>query len=138
VPPVRALLPRIAIAVVALLAVAWSAVLWRDDRIGSDASSRLIMSERLTDAEWAREVERLRDAEFLDPSTRWPLARAGAYLLRDRPREAARVIESVLDREPENVEAWSLLRAATREIDPRRAAQARAELRRLSPPPGER
>jgi predicted Zn-dependent protease len=134
---VRALLPRIALAVVALLVVAWSAVLWRDDRIGSEASSRLIMSEQLTDAEWAREVERLRDAELLDPSTEWALARAGAYLLRDRPRDAAHAVESVLEREPENVEAWSLLRAATRDVDPKRSAQALAELRRLSPPPAE-
>jgi predicted Zn-dependent protease len=135
---VRALLPRIVLAVVALLVVAWSAVLWRDDRIGSEASSRLIMSEQLTDAEWAREVERLRDAELLDPSTKWPLARAGAFVLRDRPRDAARVVESVLEREPENVEAWIVLSRATREIDPRRAAQARAEILRLSPPPPER
>jgi predicted Zn-dependent protease len=138
VPPVPAVLPRIAIAVVALLVVAWSAVLWRDDRIGSEASNRLLRSEQLSDAEWAREVERLRDAELLDPSARWPLARAQAYLLRDRPRDAARVTESVLDREPENVEAWIVLREATREIDPRRAAQAAAEIRRLSPPPAER
>jgi predicted Zn-dependent protease len=135
---VRALLPRIAIAVVALLVVAWSAVLWRDDRIGSEASNRLLMSEQLTDAEWAREVERLRDAELLDPSTKWPLARAQAYLLRGRPRDAARLTESVLEREPENVEAWIVLREATREIDPRRAAQAGEEILRLSPPPAER
>ncbi|HEV3379131.1 MAG TPA: hypothetical protein VG126_17790 [Thermoleophilaceae bacterium] len=133
----RALIPRIAIAVVALLVIAWSAVLWRDDRIGSEASNRLLMSEQLSDAEWAREVERLRDAELLDPSTKWPLARAQAYLLRDRPRDAARLTESVLEREPENVEAWIVLREATREIDPRRAAQASAEIRRLSPPPAE-
>jgi predicted Zn-dependent protease len=138
VPRVRALLPRIAIAVVALLVVAWSAVLWRDDRIGSEASNRLLMSEQLTDAEWAREVERLRDAELLDPSTKWPLARAQAYLLRGHPRDAARLTESVLEREPENVEAWIVLREATREIDPRRAAQAGEEILRLSPPPAER
>jgi predicted Zn-dependent protease len=138
VPRVRALLPHIAIAVVALLVIAWSAVLWRDDRIGSEASNRLLMSEQLTDAEWAREVERLRDAELLDPSTKWPLARAQAYLLRGRPRDAARLTESVLEREPENVEAWIVLREATREIDPRRAAQAGEEILRLSPPPAER
>jgi hypothetical protein len=135
---VHALLPRIAIAVVALLVIAWSAVLWRDDRIGSEASNRLLMSEHLTDAEWAREVERLRDAELLDPSTKWPLARAQAYLLRGRPRDAARLTESVLEREPENVEAWIVLREATREIDPRRAAQVGEEILRLSPPPAER
>src|SRR5688572_9524083 len=74
VPPVPALLARIAIAVVALLVVAWSAVLWRDDRIGSEASNRLLVSKQLSDAEWAREVERLRDAELLDPAPggRWP------------------------------------------------------------------
>ena len=69
-PSVPALLARIAVAVLALLVMAWSAVLWRDDHIGAEASNRLLMTDQLTDAEWAREVERLRDAELLDPSTR--------------------------------------------------------------------
>jgi predicted Zn-dependent protease len=130
----RSALPRAAIALVALAAVAWSAVLWRGERIGQDASDRIIMNHDLSDAEWAREVERLRDAELLDPSTKWPVAQAGALLQRGRAAEAARVIEDVVEREPDNVEAWIVLREATEGRDPRRAAEARAEIRRLSPP----
>jgi Tetratricopeptide repeat len=134
VPPVLALLPRIAVAVVALLVVAWSAVLWRDDRIGRDSSNRIIMNQDLSDAEWAHEVDRLRDAELLDPSTKWPVARAGALLQRGHRERAARVIEDVVEREPDNLEAWIVLREATEGRDPRRAAQAHMEIRRLRPP----
>ena len=130
----RSVLPRAAIALVALAVVAWSAVLWRDERIGEDASNRIIMNQGLGEAEWARELERLRDAELLDPSTKWPVAQAGALLQRGRQAEAARVIEDVVEREPDNVEAWIVLREATEGRDPPRAAQARMEIRRLSPP----
>ncbi len=130
----RSVLPRAAIALVALAAVAWSVVLWRGERIGRDASSRIIMNQGLSDAEWAREVERLRDAELLDPSTKWPVARAGALLQRGRRADAARVIEDVVQREPDNVEAWIVLREAAEGRDPRQAARARMEIRRLSPP----
>ena len=130
----RSTLPRAAIALLAIALVAWSAVLWRDERIGQAASSRIIHNPQLSDSDWAREVERLRDAELLDPSTKWPVARAGALLQRGRRAAAARVIEDVLEREPANVEAWIVLREATRGRAPERAAQARAELRRLNPP----
>jgi Tetratricopeptide repeat len=125
---------RAAIALVALAIVAWSAVLWRGDRIGRDASDRIIMNQDLSDADWEREVERLRDAELLDAGTRWPVARAGALLQRGHRAEAARVIEDVVEREPDNLEAWIVLREAAEGRDPRRAARAHREIRRLSPP----
>ena len=130
----RSVLPRAAIALVALAVVAWSAVLWRGERIGRDASNRIIMNQDLSDAEWAGEVERLRDAELLDPGTKWPVARAGALLQRGHAAAAARVIEDVVEQEPDNVEAWIVLREAAEGRDPRQAARARREIRRLSPP----
>jgi hypothetical protein len=130
----RSVLPRAAIALVALAVVAWSAVLWRGERIGSEASNRIIMSQRLSEADWAHEMERLRDAQLLDPSTKWPVARAGALLHRGDRAGAARVIAEVLDREPDNLEAWIALRESTEGRQPRVAARAREEIRRLSPP----
>lgn len=130
----RSVLPRAAIALVALAVVAWSAVLWRGERIGRDASNRIIMNQDLSDAEWAGEVERLRDAELLDPGTKWPVARAGALLQRGHAAAAARVIEDVVEQEPDNVEAWIVLREAAEGRDPLQAARARREIRRLSPP----
>lgn len=130
----RSVLPRAAIALAALAVIAWSAVLWRGERIGRDASNRIIMNQDLSDAAWAGEVERLRDAELLDPGTKWPVARAGALLQRGHAAAAARVIEDVVAQEPDNVEAWIVLRAAAEGRDPRQAARARREIRRLSPP----
>jgi predicted Zn-dependent protease len=129
----RSVLLRAALALVAAALVAWSAVLWRDDRIGSDASDRIIRNAELSEAAWAHEMERLRDAELLDPSTRWAVARAGALYQRGRLEASARVLEDVLEEEPENLEAWLYLREVVRGRDPAREAQARAAIRELNP-----
>jgi predicted Zn-dependent protease len=134
----RSVLPRVAIAVVAIALVAWSAVLWRGERIGSAATDRILRNPDLADAAWEHEIERLRDAELFDPSTQWQVNRAAALLQRGRIGEARRVIEEVVESEPDNLEAWLVLRAVARGRDPARAAQAEAEVRRLNPRPGER
>jgi hypothetical protein len=131
----RTVLPRAAVALVAVLLVAWSAVLWRGDRIGSDASDTLIRNADLPEAAFASEMERLRDAELLDPSTRWPVARAGALYQRGRFEQSARVLEDVLEEEPDNLEAWIYMREVAEGRDPARAAEARAAIRRLNPAP---
>jgi hypothetical protein len=131
----RSTLPRAAIALVALALVVWSAVLWRDETIGSAAVDRILRNPGLSDAAWGREMERLRDAELLNPSTNWAIARAGALLQRGSPEAAGRVIEDVVAREPDNLEAWLVLRRVMRGRDDERAAQARAEIRRLNPTP---
>jgi len=43
------------------------------------------------------------------------------------------VAESLLRDEPENIGAWGLLSQAAGTLDPARAAQAEAEIRRLDP-----
>jgi hypothetical protein len=124
---------RAAIALLAALVVGWSVVLWNGDRTGADASSRIIRNPGLGEAAWRHEMQRLRDAQLLDPSTRWPLARAGALYQRGRLDASVAVLEDVLEREPENLEAWVYLRAAARGRDPLRAARAEAAIRRLDP-----
>ena len=125
---------RVAIALVALLLFAWSAVLWRDERIGGAASERILRNPGMSDAEVAQALEDLRSADLLDPTTDWELARAGALLLRGDRREAVRLTENVLDREPDNLQAWVVLREASEGQDPARLAQANAEILRLNPP----
>jgi predicted Zn-dependent protease len=134
---VRTVLPRAAVALLAALLVAWSGVLWRGDRIGSDASDTLIRNADLPEAEFRHEMDRLRDAELLDPSTRWPVARAGALYQRGRFEESARVLDDVLEREPDNLEAWLYMREVAQDRDPARAAEAQAAIRRLNPTPPE-
>lgn len=132
-----AALLRAGLALAAALLVAWSAVLWRGDRVGSDASDRIIRNADLPEAAWALEIERLRDAELLDPSTRWPVARAGALYQRGRLEQSAEVLEGVLEKEPDNLEAWLYMREVVRGRDPVREAEARAAIRRLNPTPPE-
>jgi Tetratricopeptide repeat len=134
----RSTVPRAAIAALALALVAWSAVLWRDERIGSEAVDRILRNPGLSDAAWASEMERLRDAELLNPGPSWDTARAGALLQRGRPEAARRVIEDVVEREPDNLEAWVVVLDVTRGRDPARAAEARAAIRRLNPSPAGR
>lgn len=133
----RTALLRAAVAVFAALLVAWSGILWRGDRIGSDASDTLIRNADLSEAAFAHEMQRLRDAELLDPSTRWPVARAGALYQRGRFADAARVLDDVLEEEPDNLEAWLYMREVSRGRDPAREAEARAAIRRLNPAPPE-
>jgi cytochrome c-type biogenesis protein CcmH/NrfG len=131
---VPALLPRIALALIAVVLVAWAAVLWMDQRTGDAASDRLLANPRMAEADFREVLDDYRRAERLDPGTDWRLTRAGALVLRGEDNEAANLTETVLEREPDNLHAWLVLREATRGRDPRRAAQASAEIRRLDPP----
>lgn len=125
-------LTRALLALVAILLIAWFVVLFRNERIGSDAADRVFRDPGMSDSEWAHTLDQFRRAELLDPSTGWTVQRAGALLLRDR-RAAIRVADSVLHDEPDNFEAWLVVYRATRGRDARRASQAIAEVRRLDP-----
>jgi hypothetical protein len=127
--------PRIALALFAALVIAWSAVLWRNEVVGYDAADVIFGNPTMSDSEWAHSLDRLRDAELLDPSTKWRVSRANALLLRD-PGAAAQLARSVVEREPDNLEAWSVVYRATRESEPGRAAEALAQIMRLNPPLG--
>ena len=83
---VSSLVPRAAVALIALLIVAWAAVLWHNQRIGDDASDRLLANPRMAEADFQRVLDDYRRAESLDPGTDWRLTRAGALVLRDQPR----------------------------------------------------
>jgi hypothetical protein len=128
----RLLLPRIGLAVAAVLLIAWFAVLLRNERTGSYAQLRLHSDPEMSDRDWAHFIDRLRQAELLNPGSKWRVKRAAFLLLRDR-RDALRVADSVLRREPDNLGAWKVVRNAARGVDARRSAQADAAIERLSP-----
>jgi hypothetical protein len=123
---------RAALATLAVLVIAWTGVLLRDWRLGHGASLPLF-SPGLPPAQAARDVERLKDAELLNPDTRWRLARAKFYILLGDMDAAARTAEDLLRTEPDNLDAWGVVYRATRESDPRRSARAAAEIERLNP-----
>ena len=124
---------RVVLAFCAVLVVAWLGVLVRDERVGQDASGRVFTAQAPTESVVSDALDGLADAELLNPDPKWHMQRAGLLLLRDRPAEAARVAEDVVRRQPADVEAWQILLQATEGIDPRRAAEAWAAIKRLNP-----
>ena len=132
---VHARLPRVIIAVVATLLVAWFIVLARDQLIGSRASTRVAEDPAMSHASWLRAMDDLRDADLLNPGTEFTVARAATLMLHDRPA-AVRLADSILRREPDDVNAWSVVVAATRGRDQARFTEALRQFRRLSGSPG--
>jgi hypothetical protein len=125
---------RATLAVVAVLLIAWFAVLFRDHRIGG-AAARALFEVPATASERERALDRLEDAELLAPGNKWQTIRAG-YLLRHDNEAARELAERIVEAEPDNYSAWLVLMVATRGHDERRSTQALAEMRRLNPPPG--
>lgn len=132
--PERTPLPvRVALVAVALAAVGFLGIGLR--AAAPQAQGRELIGAELDGATYRRALSLFRDAQRLNPDTDPELLEAGLLLVAgEEPREAAAVIEGVVRREPENSKAWALLANATAEIDPRRAREARVELRRVKPP----
>jgi hypothetical protein len=128
----RAPLARMALAVVALLLVAWFTVLFRDNHIAQKASDRLHEDPGMSDAEWSHQLDQLRKADLLNPQSEWTMTRANYLLLRNK-RAARELAESVLRDEPDNLDAWRVVLFASRGRDPARASKALAEIERLDP-----
>jgi hypothetical protein len=131
---VNARLPRVAIAVVATLLIAWFTVLARDQLVGSQAADRVREDPAMSRAAWAHAIDDLRRADLLNPGSEFKVARAATLLLHDRAA-AVRVADSILRREPDNINAWSIVLAATRGRDAARFAEAARQFRRLSGSP---
>jgi hypothetical protein len=123
----------VALVFLSLLVLGWVGVLLRNYERGNEAALRGFFAPDLSQAERRRDLGLLADAQFLDPSSYWDLARANTLLISGDRRGAARAAEAVVHAEPENFSAWGLLRTATEESDPRRSAQAAATMERLNP-----
>ena len=123
---------RAALVVVAVVACVWLVVGWRSSHLVADAE-RPSGSAKID----AAELERRRD--MLDDARRWnpdptPDIREGQLLvIADRDREAVRLLQEVVEREPENYEAWLVLRQAAVRVDPPLSRRATLEALRLNP-----
>jgi predicted Zn-dependent protease len=127
------MLPRLLLAACAILVFAWVGVLVRDHYMGESAAQAVLYDQNLSDREFDRNIQRLADSRFLNPSSSADLVRGTYYLFRGRPGAAARVAEALVRSEPENVDAWQLLWRATRDNDPARSREAAAQVKRLNP-----
>jgi predicted Zn-dependent protease len=118
---------RAAVAVVAVLAIAWLGVMEHNVRRQADG---LAAAQRhdLTAAE-----ADFRAARTLNPSTAPDVSRAFLYARSGREARAAAVLEDVVRREPDNLTAWGVLYQFTKGHDPATAARALAARRRLDP-----
>ena len=119
------MLARVALAVVAIVVIAWLAVLARDVGLQERAA------ERSTRGELDGAAADLRRARFLNPDRELDLSLAVVQNGRDRREEAIALIADVARAEPDNVLAWELLSLYAR--DPSTVRRARAERRRLDP-----
>ena len=126
---------RIALGAVAVAALLWLGAGLRSaqlqDRAGEVAGDRRKALEPRVQEAFAL----LQRSRRFNPDARPLLFQAYLLLFIEARREqGVRLIERVIRREPENHLAWLLLARATARSDPRKAAAARARLRRLSPP----
>jgi hypothetical protein len=133
----RNLLARFALAAAALALAVWFVVLAINYEVGLHASVRLGADPNMSAAEWQARIDDLERARLLDPSTDWTLIQAQFLLLRE-PREAIRVADDILRREPDNLGAWLVVAKAARGVDRRRWREAMAEIRRLDHTPAAR
>jgi len=101
---------RAAVIAVAVAALGWLGLMERSLRLQTSPSD-----------------EDLRAARILNPDTLPDVRRAFLFQSQGRTRDAARALEGVLRREPDNLEAWGLLYQFTGD---ERALEAR---RRLDP-----
>jgi hypothetical protein len=129
----RAPVQRAVVVIAAIVVIGWLAVSYRDaDKI--ENSAFVAATQSSTPAEIEAAVKDLRSAGTLNPARTDALAvEAALELRRGRQMAAARVLEEMGRREPLAREPWFLLAQILRTSDPRRAADARARLRRLDP-----
>jgi hypothetical protein len=130
----RNLLARCALAAAALMLAVWFIVLAYNYGIGTDASARLGANPDMGEAEWRDAIDDFERARRLDPSLDWTLIQAQFLLLR-QPREAIRVADEIVRREPDNLGAWLVIAKAARGVEPSRWREAMAEIRRLDHTP---
>ena len=124
----------------AWLAVGLRAYALEDEALGvlSRAQEKPLSRAEVRDAQGL-----LRDARVLSADQQPLVTEAQLLVLAGRDVEAKEIAERVVTEEPDNLEAWTLLYAATvvrrsPAHDPKRAAQALRRIRELNPLVAER
>jgi hypothetical protein len=137
------MIARAAVAVIALLVIAWLGAMLVDTYKFEHGSSLpkgdiadLVFALKQP-AQFAHRIDELRGARFLNPDTEPDLKIAGDYQLRSAPGDLAvalRIARSVTRKEPENLAAWSALyKIQVFRHDQAGQQDALAHMRRLDP-----
>jgi hypothetical protein len=128
----RGLAGRVALIAVALVALAWLGLGLRASVLDARGLAKLERAGDPPDAEALRSARTSFQRAARRNADPAPELNEAQVLIRlDRGREAARLIETVLDDNPGNIRAWGLLATATAPFDDRRSTEANAELLRL-------
>ena len=123
---------RVALAIAAVLACLWLIAGLRATRLQADADRR-IPAAQVDEAEVARKRDLLEDARRFNPDPAPEIREAQLLLFIERDRDAVSLLQDVVEREPENYEAWLGLRQAALRVDPELARRATREALRLNP-----
>jgi hypothetical protein len=108
-PHRRAFLIRALVVLGAIAACAWFAIGVRQARGISQATAILSSSPHLSAAQAARARGALNSARFLNPDTTVDLLRAEVAQAQGNPTDAARIISTIVRKEPKNLDAWVAL-----------------------------
>lgn len=127
----------------ALLIAAWCAVGLRSARLeerGTEISGRYALAglagarpDAAARRELASAAKDLERAAWLNPDQRPRVYRASALFLLGETGRAARLGREVVEKEPDNLEAWTLIAYASRGRAPALAAEAGRAIGRLNP-----
>ena len=125
------MLARLAVAVIALGAIGWLAVMERDARLyerGIAAGGSLDDPDTI-----ARAEADLEGARLLSPDRTPDVGRALVLSTAARAPEARALLEDVVRSEPDNLSAWTALGWVNDGADPALERRVTAEMRRLDP-----
>lgn len=125
---------RAAVLLAAALAVVWLGIRYAEART-IERTEETLVDRGASPAQLESALGDVRATGTLDPGTGAErLSYVAAFQLRlRRPQDALATLEEVVRREPDAAEPWLLIFQLTRRSDPRRSAQARAQLLRLNP-----
>ena len=121
---------RAALAVAALVACVCLAAGLRSSRLLADGERPFQLGQV---AEFEQRRGALEDAQRFNPDPTAEIREAQILVVANRDRDAIRVLQNVVEREPENYEAWLALRQAASEADSRLFRRATREALRLNP-----
>jgi len=125
-------LTRIVLVAVSLAAGAWFAVAIRQVHDQSRAASLVNSHAKFTAPRAARARQLLDAAGQLNPDAQPDILRAQVALRGGEKGAAERILERVVRREPENIDAWFLLQIATFHYDTPTNVHAGERVRQLA------